>query len=376
MKPKNKVSGVLCAFLATLSGVVTSCGSEPQATTAQPEVVKNVPVFVAQKTTVPDWLEVIGTVRAAQTSQVSSQMMGTITQVRVREGDRVQGGQVLAVIDDAQPRSAVERAAASVTSAEKELMAAESELALAQTTLNRYQQLYEKKSVSPQEFDETKSRYQFADAHRDMAKAGLAQTSAALAQAKTSLSYTLIRAPFAGVVIEKRVDAGVLASPGMPLFTVEDTRSYRLEVAIDESDIHLVRAGENIPVMIDALGSSPFSGKVAQIVPAADPASRSFLVKIGMPVDGRIRSGLFGRARFARGQRTTLLIPQTALVDRGQLQGIYVLDASQIATLRYITIGQKVGEQVEVLSGLQAGEKLVAAPEGQELGSKRIAGGQ
>ena len=124
---------------------------------------------------------------------------------------------------------------------------------------------------------------------------------------------------------------------------------------------------------IDALGNSDLSGKVAEIVPAADPGSRSFLVKVELPSDTRLRSGLFGRARFPHGERSSLLIPRSAIVERGQLQGVYVLDANQIAGLRYITLGKIAGEQVEVLSGLQAGEKLIVAPGDRELGGKRIA---
>ena len=288
----------------------------------------------------------------------------------------MQNGQVLATIDDAQPRSAADQAKAALAVAENEVSAADSDLVLAQATLLRYQQLYDKKSVSPQEFDEIKARYQSAEARRDMTRAGKAQASAALTQAQTSLSYTQIRAPFSGVVTEKKADAGTLASPGMPLFTLEDTRSFRLEVTVDESDIHLVHVGQIAPVSIDGLGNIQLSGKIAQIVPAADTDSHSFLVKVELPADTRLRSGLFGRARFPRGQRSTLSIPRTSLVERGQLQGVYVLDANQIAGLRYVTLGRSTGEQVEVLSGLQAGEELVAAPGDRELGGKRIAIGQ
>ncbi|HEV2196014.1 MAG TPA: efflux RND transporter periplasmic adaptor subunit [Candidatus Acidoferrum sp.] len=361
---------ILC-FVA--SGGLSSCSNERQTQAAAPETVSNVSVIVAQTTTAPDWLEAVGTVRAAQTSQVASQMMGDIVEIRAHEGDRVQSGQVLAVLNDAQPRSGTDQATAALNVAEKEVSAADSDFALAEATLNRYQQLYEKKSVSPQEFDEIKGRYQSAEARRDMARAGQAQANAALTQAHTSLGYTRIRAPFPGVVTEKKADAGTLASPGTPMFTIEDTRSYRLEVTVDESDLRLVHVGQVSPVTIDALGNVPLSGKVVQIVPAADPASRSFLVKIELPADARLRSGLFGRARFPRGERPTLLVPHTSLVERGQLQGVYVLDANQIAGLRYVTIGKSAGEQIEVLSGLQGGEKLVAVAGDRDLSGKRIA---
>lgn len=373
MSHKDYAITVLSVLITALSGVLAGCTNERRAETAPPETVGNISVIVAQKTTVPDWLEAVGTVRAAQTSQVSSQTMGNIREVRAHEGDRVQSGQLLATIDDAQPRSTVDQATAAATAAEQDVSAADSDLGLAQTTLKRYQQLYERKSVSPQEFDEVKARYQSAEARRDVARAGQAQANAALAQARTSLGYTRVRAPFAGVVTEKKADRGTLASPGMPIFTIEDTRSYRLEAQVDESDIRLVHVGQVAPAMIDSLGDTQLSGKIVQIVPAADPASRSFLVKVELPADTRLHSGLFGRAQFARGDRSALLIPRTSLVERGQLEGVYVLDANQVAELRYVTLGKSAGEKVEVLSGLQEGDKMVAAPGDRELGGKRIA---
>lgn len=361
---------ILC-FVA--SGGLSSCSNERHTQAAAPETVSNVSVIVAQTTTAPDWLEAVGTVRAAQTSQVASQMMGDIVEIRAHEGDRVQSGQVLAVLDDAQSRSGTDQAAAAVAAAEKEFSAADSDLALAGTTLKRYQQLYDKKSVSPQEFDEIKARYQSAEARRDMARAVQAQANAGLTRARTSLGYTRIRAPFTGIVTEKKADTGTLASPGMPIFTIEDTRSYRLEVTVDESELRLVRVGQVSSVTIEALGNVQLPGKVVQIIPAADPASRSFLVKVELPADVRLRSGVFGRARFSRGERSALLIPRASLVERGQLQGVYVLDVNQIAGLRYVTLGKSTQEQIEVLSGLQDGEKLVAVAGDRDLSGKRIA---
>ena len=374
MSHKNHAIKIFYVLIMALGGVLAGCTNERRAAASAPlEAVSNIPVIVAQKTSVPDWLEAVGTVRAAQTSQVSSQVMGNIVEIRAHEGDRVQGGQVLATLDDAQSRSTTDQAMAAVTAAEKELSAADSDLALAGATLKRYQQLYEKKSLSPQEFDEIKAHYQSAEARRDMARAGQAQANAGLTQARTSLGYTRIRAPFTGVVTEKKVEAGMLASPGMSMFTIENTRSYRLEVTVDESELRLVRIGQVSPLTIDALGNVQLFGKVVQIVPAADPVSRSFLVKVELPADSRLRSGLFGRARFSRGERWALLIPRTSLVERGQLQGVYVLGANQIAGLRYVTLGKSAGEQIEVLSGLQGGEKLVAAPGDRELSGQRIA---
>ncbi|MBZ5615091.1 MAG: efflux RND transporter periplasmic adaptor subunit [Acidobacteriia bacterium] len=351
---------------------LAGCSSERPATPPAPQTVRNVSVLPVQRADVPDLLEAVGTVRAAETSQLASQMMGNIVELRAHEGDRVRRGQVLAVIDDAQPRAAVDRATAAESAAGQEVTASDSDLALAQSTLQRYQNLYDKKSVSPQEFDEVKARYQAALAHRDSARAGQAQAKAALAQARTSFSYTRILAPFDGVIIEKKADPGTLASPGLPIFTIEGLGHYRLEATVNENDLRYVKMGEQVPVVVDALGTADLKGKVAQIVPAADPGSRSFLVKVELPADAHLRSGLFGRAQFSRGKRPSLLIPQTAIVVRGQLQGVYVLDPTKVANLRYVTLGSITGAEVEVLAGLQEGERVVANPSGLDLSGKRI----
>ena len=184
MTTRQKLGTLIVAAVAGLSG----CSTEQQAKVPSTETVRNISVLAVQQATVPDLLEAVGTVHAAQTSDLASQMMGNIVEVRAREGDRVQRGQVLAVIDDSQPRASVDRAAAADTAAQQQLVAAESELALAESTLKRYQNLHERKSVSPQEFDEVKARQQAALANRDMATAGQGQARAALAQSKTGLS--------------------------------------------------------------------------------------------------------------------------------------------------------------------------------------------
>jgi RND family efflux transporter MFP subunit len=380
MKSIDKTGLSLAAIgfaISTIAvGGLAGCSSERPPQTAKPELVRGVEVVMAQTSSVPNWLEAVGTVRAAQESTTASQVMGNIVEIRAREGDRVQAGQLLAVIDDTQPSAAVRQASAAMIAAEKEVSAADSEFTLTEATLKRYQQLYDKKSVSPQEFDEIKARYESAGARRDMTRASQAEAKAALMQAQASLNYTRIRAPFAGVITEKRADVGTLASPGTPIFTVEDTRRYRLEATVDESDIELVRIGQSTLVVLDAMGDENLAGKVVQIVPAADPASRGFMVKIELPADARLRSGLFGRARFARGKRTALVVPRTAVVERGQLQAVYVVDAKGIAELRYVTLGATTDQPVEVLSGLQAGEKIVGAPGERELGGKQVAASQ
>ena len=363
-----KSTALTLAAAVSLAG----CSNDRQQVAPAAESMRNVPVLAVQRANMPDLVEAVGTVHATQTSNLAAQMMGNIIEMRVAEGDRVQRGQVLVVIDDALPRAAMDRATAAVNAAQQQLAAANSDLGLAESTLKRYQSLYDRKSVSPQEFDEVKSRQQATLARRDMALADQTQAKAALAQAQTSLDCTRIRAPFEGVVTEKKSAAGSLASPGMPILTVEDVRLHRLEVTVNESDLRYVRIGQAVPVLIDALDNAQLQSKIAEIVPAADAATRSFLVKINLPADKRLRSGLFGRAEFSRGERPSLLIPRTAVVERGQLQGVFVLDQNKVANLRYVTLGKSSGSAVEVLAGLQDGDRLVAQPGERDLNGKRI----
>jgi RND family efflux transporter MFP subunit len=371
MKKKVFFSVVL---LGTFAGLAACGGSRP-VTARAPETVRGLEVITLQEQTVPETFAAVGTVHASRSAPLSSQVMGTIITVNVREGDAVKHGQVLVTIDDSQPRTAVEQAQAALSAAEHELAAAESEATLAKATFTRLQTLYDKRSLSAQEYDEGRTRVQSAEARRDTARAAREQSEAALEQARTHLGYTRILAPFDGVVTERRVDPGALASPGMALLTLEAGGQYRLEAAVDERDLSSIRMGDTVPVSLDAAGLQALNGRVAQIVPAADPTSRSFTVKVDLPANKNVRSGIFGRAAFARGSRHAVFIPQSAVTERGQLQTVYVLGDNGIATLRYVTLGSAATGQSnsrEVLSGLSTGETVVAAPAGRDLAGKRI----
>ncbi len=360
----------ILSFLTLLSAA--GCGGERKATAASPESVRDVSVIQIQRAPLLDYVEAVGTVRAEETSTLSAEILATVRDMRVHEGQRVRRGDVLVILDDAQQQAALERAQAAVQAAQQDIAAAEADYGLAQSTLSRYQGLYEKKSVSPHEFDEIQARYKAAAAHRDAAQAGLGQARAAQAQAQAMLSYTRIRAPFDGMVTAKNVDPGALASPGVPLLTVEDTRRFRLEASVDESDLRFVKQGAATPIVIEAAGGE-LTGKVAQIVPAADPASRTFVIKIELPGNPQLRSGLFGRAHFSRGERDSIVVPETAVFDRGQMKGVYVVGADGLIDLRFVTLGKRTGDKVEVLSGLAGGERLIAAHGGRELAGRKVA---
>lgn len=359
-------------ILASLAPLLLLAGCGGKKELGKPaETVRGLPVMQVERAPIPDVVEAVGSVRAHQTAQLSAEIVATVRSVPATEGKRVRRGEVLIVLDDAQQRAGALQASAGVVAAGQQAAAAEANYGLAQATFNRYQAMYEKKSVSPHEMDEVQARYKAAAAQRDAAQAGHAQAAAVHAQARALLSYTRIRAPFDGVVTAKHVDPGALAAPGVPLLTVEDTSRFRLEAPVDESDLRFVQLGGKVEVAIDALGSV-LPGTVQQIVPAADPASRSFTVKVELPRDPRLHSGLFGRARFPRGQRDAVVVPRAAVLDRGQLQGVYVVGADGRIALRFITLGQPLGDQVEVLSGLSGGERVVAAHGGRDLAGKKL----
>ncbi len=371
MKTKREIMFLAAAVLAG-AGLLASCTAQKEAAEARaPEVVRDVQVLELKAVAVPDGVEAVGTVRAVETAPLSAQIMGAVTRAHVQEGDRVKRGQVLAEIDEAQARTSMDRAQAAVESAAHEARAAEADSMLGASTLKRYQELLDKKAVSLQEFDEVRARAQASAAHREMAHSGQAQAKAALAQARTMLEYTRIRAPFDGVVTDKRIEAGAMAVPGVPLLTVERAGRFRLEAAVDESKLRFIRKGQSATVKLDALDRQ-LEGKVSEIVPAADAASRSFVVKVELPASSDLHSGLFGRAFFVHGERQSLLVPATAVVERGQLQGIYVVGSDRTVALRYVTLGRAAGDRVEVLSGLQPGDTLVVAPGARDLGGKRI----
>jgi RND family efflux transporter MFP subunit len=182
--------------------------------------------------------------------------------------------------------------------------------------------------------------------------------SAELQAAEIALGETRITAPATGVVVDRRAEPGDLAVPGQPLLVLDDPRAYRLEAVVGESAVGRVQIGQTVPVVVDSLGRT-LPGRVAEIIPAADPASRTVTVKLDLPADPGLRTGLFGRARFPAGERQALLIPLTALIERGQLTSTYVVDAQGVARLRLVTAGARYGDRVEILSGLDAGERIV-----------------
>jgi RND family efflux transporter MFP subunit len=258
-------------------------------------------------------------------------------------------------------------AESAIAETENAIAAARANLELARVTHKRFQDLLAKASVSQQEFDESQGRLKSSEAALEMAaskrrqvEARRSQADAEIAAARVSLGYATLTAPFAGLVTERKADPGSLATPGAPLLNLEREGNLRLEASIDESRPGLVRIGQSVTVDIDSLNRT-VSGRVVEVVPSVDAATRSFIVKIDLPALPGLRAGMFGRAAFAVGKRGALLVPQTAVLERGQIRSIYVVDGDT-ARLRFVTLGEARDNQREVLSGLTAGEKIIVAP--------------
>ena len=360
------------SLLAASAVLIAGChGGESAPTPTAPQTVQ-AQVVESRQQTVPLNLGSTGTVQAKQSVVVSAQVMGRIQQVLVHEGDSVRAGQTLVVLDDAAMRASVEQAQAGVRAAQSAQAAAQTNAALAASTLARYKQLESEKSVSPQEMDEVSQRAAAASANLEAVHA---QTEAAKAQvngARTMVSYTRLVAPFAGIVTARMADPGTMAAPGVPLLKIDQAGSLQLDATVDESAIAAIHKGMKVQVSIDGASASNMAATVAEIVPAADPSSHSFLVKLDLPSSSQIRAGMYGTAMFANGTKEAILIPSSAVVVRGSLSCAYVLDSQRIAQLRYLTLGAPHGDLVEVLSGVSAGEKLVDVPSDRDLAGKRI----
>jgi len=360
------------SLLAASAALIAGCHSGESPTIPSTPQTVEARVVESRQQLVPLNLGSTGTVQARESAVVSAQVMGHIQQVLVREGDSVRAGQTLVILDDAAIRASVEQAQAGVMAAQSAQAAAQANAALAASTLARYKQLDAQKSVSPQELDEVSRRSEAAAANLEAVRA---QTDAARAQetgARTMQSYARLVAPFAGTVTARMADPGTMATPGVPLLKIDQAGTLQLDASVDESAISAIHRGMKVPVSIDSASSASLTGIVTEIVPAADPSSHSFLVKIDLPSSTQLRAGMYGTAMFSNGTKQAILIPRSAVVARGSLSCAYVLDSQGIAQLRYLTLGATQGDLVEVLSGVSTGEKLVDAPSDRDIAGKRI----
>ncbi len=351
MKQEIMNKGRLQVCLAVLSLVVVLAGCDgSNAKTAVEPAPKTwrLPVVEVEVENLPVAYVTPGSVVSDQRIQVTSRTTGYIHEIPVKEGDRVEKGQVLVLLDDADVEGAIRQALATVNKAK-------SALHDAQTDVDRYEELYKKGSVSENAL--RKMRLQ-----RDISRDSLREAQAALNTALAQRQYIRIVSPVAGVVVARHKREGDLATPGVPIVTLESSQGLLFETYVAERRIAGIRPGEKVRVEIDALGEN-LEGSVARVVPAGDPLTRRYLVKIALPSHSGLLSGMFGRARFHLGDKPAPVIPPVARVERGGLQGVFVLDDDHRIRFRWLRIGRAWKDRLEVLAGLQGGETIVAAEE-------------
>lgn len=354
---------LLATILLTAALAAAGCSKKhdaDKAETAPATVVKGVTLEVVTLAAVPDLLDVVGSVQARTSAVISARIPGSISVLRVREGDRVRKGQLLAKLDAQEHQATAAAATAGIEEARRGLDEAVSRKKLADTTFDRYNNLLKELAVTRQEFDVRQTE-------KDVAAQGVARAESRLKQAQegskaaTTLSgYTRITAPISGIITSKQADLGASVFPGQPLMTIEDEGSYQLELALPENVATRVRPGTPLQVTLDAVGSS-FDARIAEIVPTADPASRTFVAKVALNRKG-LKSGMFGRGTIALGTTTSgITVPKKAVVEHGALTSVWALDKGNIARMRIVRVGRVTGERVEILAGLSEGDRVAVA---------------
>lgn len=342
MKQISKVIG-MSLLVASLG--LTGCGQENQnaePVTASAKTVK-ADVFTVTLGSVPLTALVPGAVVPDQKAQIASRLMGYIKNLDVTVGQEVKRGDLLFSIDSGDIKSQISQA----NSGYQQALAA---LTDARLDFNRFTKLYKEDSVSKQQYD--KIRLQLS-----VAQENLASAKSGLDQAKAQLNYANVKAPFDGVIVQKMAVAGSLAAPGNPVVVMENLTSLSVQTQVSADLYAVLRNGDTAEVLIDGI-DKPFVGTIYTLVSAADPKSRTHTVKLSLPDVNDVNSGTFARVSFKRGERQTMMLPTTAVVNRAGIEGVFVVENGR-AFFHMVRTGAVIGDMVEVQSGLALGEQVV-----------------
>ncbi|NWG86687.1 MAG: efflux RND transporter periplasmic adaptor subunit [Hydrogenophilaceae bacterium] len=322
----TRLQGWLLAGL--LPGLLAGCGGQDKAGEAAAAKTVNAELRVVQPSLVAEQYAAPATLVALESVPVASRIMGYIRAIDVVEGQAVKVGQRLFTIDAVDAKSQADQASAA--------------LADAKANYDRYANLYKDEAVSRQQYEKMKLAYD--------------QARAAADSAGNQLRYAVVTSPINGVVTQKLGNAGSLATPGQPVVVVENPARLQVQTQVGEEVLRRIKLGDVVPVEVDGV-ASPIEARVARISPAADPISRTFLVKLDIDATG-LRSGLFARALFKVGERDALQVPQAALVERAGITGLFVADAQGVAHFRMVRAGVTRNGLVEIQAGLSAGERI------------------
>lgn len=309
--------------------LLLGCRKSPEAKPSANPAPATVRAQIVENKRRPATEEAVGTVRARLRSVIEAKVSGRIEQMLVVPGQQVKVEELLAVIDAREVKARHDQAVALRQQAEADL--------------KRLTSLFEQKILSQSEFENAQARARVA--------------VAGVAEAQTMLGYTRVIAPFAGVITRKHADVGDLAAPGRPLLEMEDSTALRLEADVPEAVVGNLALGDKLPVRIAVL-ENRLEGVVSEIAPAADPNSRTVLVKLDLPRTTGLRAGQFGRVAMPVGEANTPSVPASAVVQRGQMEIVFIVSNGK-AQLRLVKSGKRVGGEVELVSGVSAGEKIV-----------------
>ncbi len=341
------------ALPALLLGVLMLAGASCAGGGERTRPVESPPVpamvRAAEEIPWPRWLEVTAGLNPLRRAMPGTVLMGRVDRVYHHEGDHVGSGTVLARVESRD-------VAARLAQAEAGVEAARAMERNARLMKERMERLHAHQAASQKNLDDAVAGY-------DAAAASLRAAEEGVAAARVYVGYSEIVAPFDGVVVERRVEAGDMAAPGMPLFVVEDGSKMKVEAQVPESELKGLRVGDPVEVAIEADGAGSREGELAEILPAADPRSRTFTVRVLVGnADGFLRSGMFARLRLRAEPGKAIALPDSALVRRGPLTGVFVVDGESTARLRWVTVGESRSGHSEILTGLDAGERFVVEP--------------
>ncbi|RJX25424.1 MAG: efflux RND transporter periplasmic adaptor subunit [Desulfurivibrio sp.] len=355
---KAKIVKVL--VVAALSLLPAGCRDKtgPATVEVKRPLVSGVQSAEVVSTEIDDYYESSATVKAKTESVVAARMMGTVTMLAVKEGERVKAGQLLLTLDDRDVRQKIQAARAALAEAESGMAAAARQKELAGITYGRFSNLYDGKALTRQELDEARTRLQVAELEHGRMSEMVNRAGAGLAEARVYQDFTRVSSPVDGLVKTKQIELGAMAMPGVPLFTIEDNSSFRLEIGVNETMVDRLAPGLPVAVSIPATGME-LAGAITDVVPAVDPRTRNFLVKIEVAGAG-LQSGMYARVRLPVGKRPAILLPREIIVEKGQLHGVYTVEAGEVITYRLVRLGKLYGDKQEILAGLQPGDKVIA----------------
>jgi len=347
-------------FLLLATGFfLIGCGEKiaPGSAEVKRQTISGVSIATLIPASIDEFYEAVGTVKADHTSTIASRMMGTVTSLLVKEGDTVENGQLLLTLDDRDVVQKVKAAEAGYQEATKALESVKQNRELTGITYERYRKMFEEKAISRQEMDQFETQKKVAGLEHERVQEMVNRAAAGLSEAKIFLGFTRVTSPIKGRVTEKKTEVGSMAVPGMPLLTLEDIAAFHAEVTIDESLSGKLRTGLSVLVSIEAIDRQ-MPGKIKEILPVVDPLSRSFIAKVSLSGAG-LRSGLYARVKIPSGKKEVLLAPQSAIVEKGQLTGVYAVDGQGIVTYRLIRTGKAYDGNREILSGLKPNDRII-----------------